>query len=74
MKTLDSLKNEHQYSIFYRSSRVYKTQDQWFFESAEGDAFGPFDSKDTTMRAVRIYKDVKQQGINLPFAKIQKVI
>ncbi|NVJ50976.1 MAG: hypothetical protein HWE13_09220 [Gammaproteobacteria bacterium] len=74
MKTIDSLKKEHQYALFYRSSRVYRNQNEWFFESCDGDSFGPFNNKEDTMRAVRIYNDVKRGGVNVAFRTIQKVI
>jgi hypothetical protein len=74
MKLVESKPSEVQYNLFYRSSRVFKTAGQWFFEDENGKPFGPFDSKDQTMKAVRIYRDVKQRGVDLSIDRIRKVL
>ncbi|NVJ60179.1 MAG: hypothetical protein HWE27_07315 [Gammaproteobacteria bacterium] len=74
MKKLDQLNSESQYNLFYRSSRVFRQNDEWYFEDEAGEPFGPFDSKSKTMQAVRIYKDVKRNGISLPFESVRKIM
>ena len=73
MKLVDTSLNKPQYNLFYRSSRVFRVDREWFFEDENGKPFGPFDSKDKTMKAVRIYRDVKQRGVQLPFDKVTEL-
>ena len=74
MIKLDPLDSDKKYNLFYRSSRVFRQNDEWYFEDDAGKPFGPFDSKSKTMQAVRIYKDVKKNGIRLPFETVKKII
>jgi hypothetical protein len=74
MKLVDSKPQEAQYNLFYRSSRVFRTAGQWYFEDENGKPFGPFDSKDQTMKAVRIYRDVRQRGVDLSIDRIRRVL
>ncbi|WP_144392162.1 DUF6316 family protein [Pleionea sediminis] len=74
MELVDSKHKDNKYSLFYRSSRVFRVKNGWYFEDANGDPFGPFDSKDKTMQAVRIYRDVKQRGVRVPFDRVTKVL
>ncbi|WP_253039083.1 DUF6316 family protein [Pleionea sp. CnH1-48] len=62
------------YNIFYRSNKVFCKNNEWFFEDDEGEPFGPFDSKDKTLKAIRIYQDVKSNGVQLNVDKIRKIM
>lgn len=74
MKLVDTKSQDNKYSLFYRSSRVFRMKNGWYFEDAEGAPFGPFDTKDKTMQAVRIYRDVKQRGIRVPFDRVSEIV
>ncbi len=62
------------YAIYYRSNKVFCRRSQWYFEDDNGEAFGPFDDKQQTLKAVRIYRDIRQKGVQLPMEKLQKVL
>ena len=62
------------YNIFYRSRKVFRKNADWFFEDEAGKAFGPFDSKEKTLKAVRIYQDAKNGNLSFNFNAIKQVI
>ncbi|MEE4245427.1 MAG: DUF6316 family protein [Kangiellaceae bacterium] len=75
MKLVESTpRKKKEYNLFYRSSKVFMVEGEWFFEDEKGEPFGPFESKDQTMQAVRIYRDVKLRGVQYPLNKIKEVL
>ncbi len=72
---LHSIYNTNQaYSIFYRSRKVFCKRDEWYFEDDEGSPFGPFDTKEKVLKAVRIYQDVKLNDVQLSDGSMKRVI
>lgn len=55
---------EHSQRTFYRMSRFFTVNGEWFFCYREGEQIGPFETKDDAEQGAEMYADHFQQSGN----------